>query len=246
MATDTWNDAKQRSRQAVDIVELVGSYYQLRRQGRNYVALCPWHNDNRPSLQVNPERQTFKCWVCDVGGDIFSFIMRAEGVEFREALEMLAERAGVPLSRSSSAGPSADQKRSVYEAVAWAEHQYHDFLLKAPEAEPARQYLEQRGISHAMVLQFRVGFSPNSWDWLVKRARETRFRPELLEKAWLVGERRSGSGYYDRFRGRLMFPIRDPQDRPVAFGGRVLPQYEDEKSAKYVNSSDTPIYSKRK
>ena len=125
-------DAKEQVRQAVDIVDLVGSYAALRRQGRGYVALCPWHDDSRPSLQVNPERQSWKCWVCDIGGDIFSWVMRAEGLEFREALEMLAERAGVslaPAAKSQAAGAAAGEsqfdRRSLLKAMAWVEEQYH-------------------------------------------------------------------------------------------------------------------------
>src|SRR4051794_36299888 len=118
-------DAKDQVRQAIDIVDLVGSYVQLRRQGRNFVALCPWHDDSRPSLQVNPDRQSFKCWVCDYGGDVFSFVMRSENLEFREALELLAERAGIQLRQSSELGGSPirpeDDKRTLYRVLAWAE-----------------------------------------------------------------------------------------------------------------------------
>ncbi len=141
-------DAKEQVRQSIDIVDLVGSYVQLRRNGRNFVGLCPWHDDSRPSLQVNPERQSFKCWVCDYGGDIFSFVMRAENLEFREALELLAERAGIDLRRhphptepgGSSAPPPRpeDDKRTLYRVLAWAEEQFHRCLLTAPEAESGR------------------------------------------------------------------------------------------------------------
>ena len=138
-------DAKEQVRQAVDIVDLVGSYLQLRRQGRNFVGLCPWHDDSRPSLQVNPERQSFKCWVCDVGGDVFSFVMKAEGLEFREALEMLAERAGISLraaavkqaaSRAVARRPDPRTTSARCTAsMAWAEEQFHRCLIAAPEAE---------------------------------------------------------------------------------------------------------------
>src|SRR6187402_2703442 len=131
-------DAKEQVRQATDIVDLVGSYVQLRRQGRNFVGLCPWHDDSRPSLQVNPDRQSFKCWVCDYGGDVFSFVMRTENMEFREALELLAERAGISLQRSepgasATGGTSArDEKRTLYRAAAWAEDQFHRCLTESP------------------------------------------------------------------------------------------------------------------
>jgi DNA primase len=154
-------DTKERVKQAVDIVDLVGSHIQLRRQGRNYVGLCPWHDDTRPSLQVNPERQSFKCWVCDIGGDVFSFVMKIEGVEFREALEMLADRAGIVVEkphrrqpapagetasgtgevagevRGAPAGGVGD-KRTLLQAMAWAEKQYHECLLTSPGAAECR------------------------------------------------------------------------------------------------------------
>ncbi|MHC4181193.1 MAG: CHC2 zinc finger domain-containing protein, partial [Planctomycetota bacterium] len=163
-------DVKEQVRQAIDIVDLVGSVVQLRRQGRNYVGLCPWHDDTRPSLQVNPERQSFKCWVCDIGGDVFSFIMKTEGVEFREALAMLADRAGIALrpARSQhgrSPGGSHD-KRTLYQAMAWAEGQYHDFLLNSPQADPARQYLRQRQITAESIGRFHLGFAPDQRSWL--------------------------------------------------------------------------------
>src|SRR5215467_4276560 len=155
-------DAKERVRQAVDIVDLVGSYLQLRREGRNYKALCPWHDDTRPSLQVNPERQSFKCWVCNIGGDIFSFMMKMENVEFPEALAMLAERAGITLKpqRSGPAGKD-DEKRILYRAMAWAEEQFHKCLMTAPEAEPARRYLAERKVTPESIRRFRLGFAPD-------------------------------------------------------------------------------------
>src|SRR3972149_910507 len=140
-------DTKERVKQAIDIVDLVGSHIQLRRQGRNYVGICPWHDDTRPSLQVNPERQSFKCWVCDIGGDVFTWIMKTEGVEFREALQMLADRAGITLERQKirREGPASGSaelaevgsfdKRILYRAMAWAEKQYHRCLIESPEAE---------------------------------------------------------------------------------------------------------------
>lgn len=244
-------DAKEQIRQAVDLVDLVGSYLPLRRQGKNFVALCPWHDDSRPSLQVNPERQSFKCWVCDVGGDVFSFIMRIEGVDFREALEMLADRAGITLRSPTQlsagqqlAGGPGD-KRALYAAMAWAEERFHHFLLKSPEAQPARDYLALRKITRELVDRFRVGFAPNRWDWLVGQSSNSPWTQAVLERVGLVIRREQSDRYYDRFRGRLMFPIRDARSRPIAFGGRILPQLADEKSGgKYINSPETPLFSK--
>ncbi|MEE3219560.1 MAG: CHC2 zinc finger domain-containing protein, partial [Planctomycetota bacterium] len=158
-------DTKEQVRAAVDIVELVGSQIPLRRQGSGYVGSCPWHDDRRPSLQVNPERQTWKCWVCDIGGDIFSFVMQREGVEFREALSMLAERAGIELqhSRADATGgpPPAETKQRLYQAAAWVEHEYHQCLLENDAAEPARQYLDDRKIHPDSIRRFKIGFAPN-------------------------------------------------------------------------------------
>ena len=247
-------DAKEQVRQAVDIVDLVGSYVQLRRQGRNYVGVCPWHDDSRPSLQVNPERQSFKCWVCDYGGDVFSFVMRTENLEFREALELLAERAGISLqppqhahSEPGEASPRSDpstEKRTLYRVAAWAENEFHRCLLESPEAEAGRIYLAERGLNSETINRFKLGFAPNRWDWILERARGTEWTPPLLERVGLLRRKELGGGFYDWFRGRVMFSIRDSRSRPVAFGGRVLPQLADERSAKYINSPETPLFSK--
>lgn len=251
MSSLAWHDTKDRVRQAIDIVELVGGYIPLRREGRNYKGLCPWHDDARPSLHVNPERQSFKCWVCDIGGDIFSFFMKMEKVEFPEALRMLAERAGIPLptGRVAGGGADADEKASLYRAMAWAEERFHQFLLNEPEAEPARRYLAERQISAESVRRFRLGFSPDRWDWLIKQALSTEFSTKTLDTVGLIVRKQDGAGHYDRFRGRVLFPIRDVQGRPVAIGGRILPgaaadPQRAEGVAKYVNSPETPLFSK--
>lgn len=241
-------DVKEQVKQAVDIVDLVGSVVQLRRQGRNYVGLCPWHDDTRPSLQVNPQRQSFRCWVCDVGGDVFDFIIKTEGVEFREALAMLADRAGIALrpSRTRAGGPpgGAHDKRTLYQAMAWAQRQYHDCLLHDGEGEPARRYLRQRRISAESVEKFQLGFAPQRRSWLLPRAKDTPYDPKILETIGLVVRPSTGVGLYDRFRGRVLFPIRDTQGRPVGLGGRVLPESPSAGPAKYVNTPETPLFCK--
>jgi DNA primase len=243
-----WFDTKERVRQAIDIVELVGSYLQLRREGRGYKALCPWHDDTRPSLQVNPDRQSFKCWVCNIGGDIFSFMMKMENVEFPEALTMLAERAGIPLEKTRLAGGAsssdANEKTSLYQAMAWANEQFHKFLLNSPDAEPARSYLAERHISPESIRRFRLGYAPDRWDWLLKQAASSQIAAKNLESVGLIVRKQDGPGHYDRFRGRVLFPIFDLQGRPVALGGRILPQFAEGNPAKYVNSPETPLFSK--
>lgn len=239
-------DEKERVRQATDIVDLIGGYLPLRRQGRNYVALCPWHDDSRPSLQVNPERQSWKCWVCDLGGDVFSFFMKKEGVDFREALQMLAERAGIPLATTPQKVPpgSPEDKRTLYQAMQWAEEQFHRCLLHAPEAAAARSYVQERGLSPASIQQFRLGFAPDSWQWILERARGTPFSAAVLEAADLVRRSSTSGRLYDAFKGRLLFPIHDTQGRTIALGGRVLPGQAPEHAGKYINSRETRLFSK--
>jgi len=275
-------DSKERVKQAVDIVDLVGSHIQLRRQGRNYVGLCPWHDDSRPSLQVNPERQSFKCWVCDIGGDVFSFVMKMEGVEFREALEMLADRAGIVIEKphqrhfspsgenasgmgeeygeyadgqteaAHAAPTNAENKRTLLQAMAWAEKQYHQCLLEAPEADAARRYLQERGISAESIERFHLGFSPLERDWILRSVKEkgegeaSQRRVKILETVGILIRPTEGGTPFDRFRGRLLFSIRDGQGRPVGIGGRVLPELGTNSPAKYVNSPETPLFTKSK
>lgn len=246
-------DDKERVRQATDLVDLVGSYLQLRRQGSNYVATCPWHDDQRPSLQINPARQTWKCWVCDIGGDVFSFVMKRENIDFREALQMLAERSGVvltsrPAPKTEAGNPN--DKPTLYRAIDWAARQYHHCLLNDPSAEPARRYIAARGITEQAIERFGIGFAPDSWDWLQQTSRDTGFSRDVLMACGLLVSNDRG-GAYERFRGRLMFPIHDTQGRVIAFGGRVIPELAEQEeaesgrtAAKYINSPETRLYSK--
>ncbi len=212
-------DLKEQVRQATDIVDLVGGYLSLRREGRNFKALCPWHDDSKPSLQVNPQRQSFKCWVCNIGGDVFSFMMKMEHVEFPEAMQMLADRAGIKLTKQQL--KSGEDKQLWFKVLAWAEERFHQYLLQSPEAETARRYFDDRGITEESLGRFKLGFSPDSWDWLLKQALAQGFSEELLEKVGLAKSRgEDKQGAYDMFRGRVLFPIRDVQSRTVGFGGR--------------------------
>jgi len=241
-------DTKEQVRQATDIVDLVGEAVPLQRQGRIYKGLCPWHDDTRPSFQVNPERQTFRCWVCDVGGDAFSFVMRRDHVEFPEALAILADRAGIDIhvghgSREAQQAAS-DDKRTLYKAHQWAADLFHQMLLHDPRAEVAREYLRQRSINQESIERHRVGFSPNEWTWLVEQAGTSEYTLEQLERLGLLGLSPKSGRHYDRFKGRVLFPIRDVQQRTIAVGGRILPQFADEQAAKYINSPETPLFSK--
>jgi DNA primase len=235
------DDIKERVRDATDIADLVSSYVRLRRQGKNLVGLCPWHDDSKPSFHVNPERQTFRCWVCDIGGDVYSFLMRMEKIEFREALEQLADRAGIDLPRGRGAVP-VDERKSLHKVLAWACDRFADHLRRSPDAEPARGYLRDRGLSQETIDRFHLGYAPAGWDWLLRQAPAAGFAADLLARAGLAVERQERGGHYDRFRDRVMFPIRDGQGRCVAFGGRVLPGSTE--GAKYINSPETPLFSK--
>jgi len=250
VAFDSSFDAKEQVRQAIDIVDLLGKYnLQLRRQGRGYVTHCPWHDDTRPSLQVNPERQTWKCWPCDIGGDIFSFVMKMEGVDFPEALAMLADRAGIKLQRPSrgeldSSVPGGIDKRMLYQAAAWVERQYHECLLHSPDAEPARKYFQDRGITPQSIERFQLGFAPLDREWILKQAGGSASRAKILETIGVLRRSSAGGALYDFFRGRGMFAIRDIQGRPVGLGGRLLPGVETFLPGKYVNSPETPLFRK--
>ena len=280
-------DVKEQIRDAIDIVELVSRYVpSLRRQGRLYTGRCPWHDDSRPSLQVNPERQTFKCWVCDIGGDIFTFVEKIENVGFREALEILADMAGVPLpsakefrkdqplmaaqSSAQSGGaeargfvPEPIAKPVLYRAMDWLCGVYHRFFLEDAEAQGARDYIRGRGISDEMIRRFRIGYAPLKHSALIDIVGADRNRVAILEAAGVLTRRPDSilpaegaltaklspyeaQQYSDRFRGRVLFPIRDTQDRTVAFGGRLLPETPLKSPAKYVNSPETPIFTKSK
>lgn len=241
-------EVKERIRESVEIADLVGSYMDLRRKGTSFVGLCPWHNDSNPSFDVNPSRQTWRCWVCGEGGDLFSFVMKYEGVEFIEALRMLADRVGIELPKiSSSFAPGGDshtpeKKRSFFKILEWAEKRFHHMLLEDPAGAAGRDYLEQRGITSESIDRYRIGFAPKSWNWLFDLAQERNIDKQSLVDVGLVGCK-TGK-YYDLFRGRVVFPIQDLQGRPIAFGGRILPGDPDG-DAKYYNSPETQLFKKR-
>jgi DNA primase len=238
------NQTKERVRQAINIVDLIGGYSEVRRQGRNFVSRCPFHDDRRPSMQINAERQSWKCWVCDVGGDAFSFVMQKEGMSFPEALQFLADKAGIVIETTGSktSGASAEDKRQLYQAIQWAVEKYRDYFRNDPAADAAREYVASRGLEASNAERFGLGFAPESWSWLADRALADKISLDALEKVGLLA-RGTSQTRYDRFRDRLIFPIFDPQSRPIALGGRVLPGSPVE-AAKYINCSETRLYQK--
>lgn len=225
----------------LSIVDVVSDYISLQRRGRVYVGLCPFHDDHRPSLDVDPERARYRCWACGAVGDIFSWVMAMEKLTFPEALERLAERAGIPLSRARRSS-RRDELAGLREVVRWALDQYVSAFWQPSLGQKAREYMESRGFSSDVLRKFNIGYAPEGWTWLAERAELAGIDLKLLARVGLVRERRSG-GYYDWFRNRVIFPIFDAQGRPVAFGGRVLPGASAE-DAKYINSPETPLFSK--
>ena len=226
-------------RSRVDLVDLVGQFVNLKRAGENWKALCPFHAEKTPSFMVNPKKGIFHCFGCGVGGDAFGFLMRQDRLAFPEAVRALAERAGValPAERRSDAD---GQRETLLKTMALAAEFYQDALWNRPEGEGARRYLEKRGIAGEMARRFALGYAPEGWDHLLAFMKGRAISEEQLVQVGLVLPRQAGSGFYDRFRGRLLFPIRDIQGRVVAFGGRAMGTEEP----KYLNSPETPLYVK--
>lgn len=236
------NEDRDRVREATDLVELIAASRELRRSGRNWTVLCPFHNDTRPSLDINPAKQIWKCWPCDIGGDCFDWIMKTEGIGFREALERLADRAGYTLTRRSGGdGGKYAQRPGLYAALQWAVDLYRSGMTKS---SPAAEYLLSRGISWESIRSWGVGVAPSSWTYLVDACQRGGIDTDTLVTAGLVGVSDKGRRY-DRFRARIIFPILDSQSRTIALGGRVIPG-ADAFGGKYINSPETPIFSKHK
>src|SRR5262245_14400642 len=224
----------------VDIVELVGQFVNLKRAGENWKGLCPFHTERTPSFTVNPKRGIFHCFGCGAGGDAFGFLMRHDRLGFPEAVRALAERVGVELAAPREAEPEAAGKlEAMRHAMALAAEFYKSALWEAG-GPSAREYLDTRGVDREVARRFGLGYAPASWDALTSRMRSAGIADDLLVQVGLVVPRQTGSGFYDRFRGRLLFPIRDAQGRVVAFGGRALAGEEP----KYLNSPETPLYVK--
>ena len=243
-------DTKTRVKEASDIVEVIERYVPLRRKGSIFVGHCPWHDDKSPSFQVNQRRQSWVCWVCNLRGDIFDFVMRREGVEFFDALKILAQLANIEIQPSNykkAPKGSAQDKQTLYEACKWVEQQFNRCLLETKNAQLARDYLEERGLDADIVDEFKLGFAPAAYNWLTDLARDTDFSNQVLEACGLITKNQKSSSWYERFRGRLIFPIRDVLNRPIAFGGRLVPgvfEPDKEPPGKYINSPETRLFSK--
>ena len=229
-------------RLSIDIVDVVGDHVALTRRGKSFVGLCPFHDDSTPSLNVSQEKQIYKCFACGAGGNSFTFLRDIENISFIEAVRQLADRAGIALPDAKPADP--DQQEvfdQLYRANELAVKYFHHLLTQDEKAADAMAYLEKRGINRDVIDAFSLGYAPDQWDGFLQVATRRGFSPQILERAGLVLANQKGSGFYDRFRNRITFPIHAATGRPVAFGARALDPNEQ---AKYINSPETPVYNK--
>jgi DNA primase len=225
-----------------DIVRVVSDYVTLKKRGANYLACCPFHSEKTPSFTVHPGKALFKCFGCGAGGSIFDFVMRIEGCGFPEAIRIVAQKCGIPipvLEESDEQKKTARERETVLRLNQWAADFFELKLHESEEGKLARDYIQSRGINDATAKLFRLGYALDSWDALTTHLRERGATADEIHSSGLAVLKDSG-GFYDRFRGRVVFPITDPQDRVIAFGGRVMGEGEP----KYLNSPETAVYTK--
>jgi len=229
----------------LDIVDVIREYIQLKAAGLNFRANCPFHNEKTPSFMVSPEKQIWHCFGCGKGGDIFSFVMEIEGLSFIETLRLLAKKAGVTLKKSDPV--LASKRNSLLDICEQAAKYYHKVLIASPAGEPARRYLKERGLSDETIETWQIGYSPDSWDALANFLKSKGYGENEIFLAGLSVKKEKTPGFYDRFRGRIMFPINEINGNTVGFTARVSPAKEaEEKMGKYINSPQTMIYDKSK
>lgn len=228
-------------RSATDIVELISGVTRLKKRGKNFVGLCPFHQEKTPSFTVSPEKQMFHCFGCGKGGNAFSFVMELEKVSFVEAVRSLAERAGITVT-TESAGPRETENEQLLAVCRFAaEHFYRN--LHAPDGAAALEYLRSRGFTDTTMKRFGLGYSKNAWDGLLNAAAAENISVDQLVRAGLVRTKEETGSHYDYFRGRVMFPIFTPTGRVIAFGARKMRE-DDPIQGKYINSPETPLYNK--
>jgi len=232
-------DFKEQVKSSVDIARVIGEYLPLKQQrgSSRYLGLCPFHTEKTPSFNVDAAKQFYHCFGCHVGGDVFAFVMEIENISFYEALKLLAERNGIPMPKRDFADPEAKLREALFEMHSIAAETFQANLTAGAEA---RKYLEKRGVGGAQIEEFRLGASDPGGRQLAQKLMP-RFSPEQLDQSGLVLKREDGSGYFDRFRGRLMFPIHNEAGEVIGFGGRALRPGDE---PKYLNSAETPIYRK--
>jgi DNA primase len=237
------SESLERVRAAADIVEVVQGYTELRRRGARFTGLCPFHDERTPSFSVDPSEKLYYCFGCQAGGDVFTFLQEKEGMEFREAVEQLADRYGVEVGFDAADAAEDERRRDrdrLYELLRKTSGFYERYLWDSGEAAKARAYLESRGLRREELERFGVGYAPSAWDRVLTSALRSGYREQELAAAGLAQRGRRG-GFYDRFRARIMFPLRDARGRVLGFGARAM---RDGQQPKYVNTSETPVYRK--
>jgi DNA primase len=227
---------------SADIIQIISDYVRLKRSGKNFIGLCPFHSEKTPSFTVNPEKKLFKCFGCGEGGTVFNFIMKHESVDFVEAVKLVANRANIDLSylENKKNYYSTTEKQQLLNLTDIAAKYYHNNLCQRECGKIARDYLARRRINNQSVRNFCLGYAPDDWCSLIKICKEQSISEGLLEKVGLVVARKEGNSYYDRFRNRLMFPIFNARKQVVGFGGRTL----DDSLPKYLNSPETVLFNK--
>ncbi|MGI2326556.1 DNA primase [Planococcus sp. YIM B11945] len=235
----------EKIRSSTDIVDVVGEYVQLTKRGRNWFGLCPFHGESTPSFSVTADKQIFHCFGCGAGGNVITFLMDIENLSFQEALSKLGGRAGVDVEVSAPAESAAAPSKSDQQLIAmheFAADMYHHILLNTEEGQAALDYLENRGFSREMIEKNRIGWSLPEWNYIASALQRKGYSEEELETSGLAIPREQSNGYFDRFRGRIMFPITNENGKVIAFSGRIMENTKQE--AKYMNSPESPIFQK--
>jgi len=227
---------------ANDIVDVISSYISLQRKGLNLWANCPFHDEKTPSFSVSPSKQIYHCFGCGVGGNVLNFVMEYSKLSFPEALRELAARAGIEIPDDPDDKKDRSEVQTLFDLHSWAARLYEEELFKPP-GKNALNYLLKRGLTEKTIRELHIGWAPEGWDFLLRSVKNKQNASQLLLKAGLAMQREGGSGYYDRFRERIIFPIQDPKGNTVGFGGRII---SDSQEAKYLNSPETPVYHKSK
>ncbi|MGH7555023.1 MAG: DNA primase, partial [Longimicrobiales bacterium] len=230
-------------RARADIVEVVGAQVQLKRAGKDYRALCPFHNEKTPSFYVVPSKGFYKCFGCGEAGDVFTFVMKRAGLSFNEAVRTIGAKVGVDVPDVAATRAEDEPHRALYEAIAFAADHFRQQLWEEPAGEPGRRYVETRGIAREAAERFGIGYAPDEWRLLREHARQHGLTDEVLLEAGLIKSSERAEEPYDRFRDRLIFAVAEVGGRTVAFGGRAIGR-ATEGVPKYLNSPETPIYHK--
>ncbi|MFW6200167.1 MAG: DNA primase, partial [Gemmatimonadota bacterium] len=240
------DDVVEEIRSRADLVDVIGEFVRLKKSGKDYRGLCPFHDEKTPSFYVVPSKGFYNCFGCGASGDVFSFLMERQGMDFVEAVKWVGRRSGVEVREVRTGAEEDDHDRRLYEANAFARRFYRERLEDEEEGRAARSYLEERGIGEEAVERYGLGYAPDGWRALKEAAATHGIEESTLLEAGLVKESEKVDEAYDRFRNRIVFPIESVSGKVLGFGGRILPGEEDvgRKAPKYLNSPESPIYHK--